>query len=584
MNEKQLKTIKGAKYRVIQDDDWVFPEGTVIQLAENPDIDDDMAMYVQEGNSYGEHAMYYHEIELIELPKDAGIQEQLASISTEVTSAKLTADSALDKVTALEQRVVSLEKTGAETEVETPEPKYSVGQKLRVKGNGNPTCHHFDIGTEVIVESVRVKVSERTDEVQYSYKTSAVDYMYTQIISEADLEPLPQSHISEEEFAAIKVGDKIVLRSDLAMGNDYGAESVNSEMVDLAKREVEITVERISADDLKGSAEGDYWWYTAEMIAKVIPAIKPKFKVGDIISTGRFFFARRITAVDLEKAEYKWVWADGADPEGEHTNSIENFDSEYTLHSSFEKPKPKFQVGDVLNYPEADTDMENARLVTEVDEENSNYRMQWADGSAPEYRMEQSFEDVEESFIKVEGLLPRMINPKGTVITAGNYYAANGTLYDVVLKVTEVKPENAEWEYVVTSANGRHIEGGFQSVKGSAYFTTAVPATPEQIEKFKQLENPEPVEEEKAPEFDNPEVEVGKVYMDDEGWMFYCDDIFKVEKQTLGYRKIYVDGVTALTPTGGLELKAHYGCTNYREATPEEAVKLLSVAFQDKAA
>lgn len=497
MNERQLKTIKGAKYRVIKGDDWVFPEGTVIQLAENPDIDDDMAMYVQEGNSYGEHAMYYHELELIELPKDAGIQEQLASISTEVTSAKLTADSALDKVTALEQRVEALEKTGEETVIEIPEPLYTVGQKLRVKGNDNPVHHFYKIGTGV--EVLRVDLGgRRIIKKSYKYYTSAPNVQFNQTISEADLEPAEQLHISEEEFAAIKVGDKIVLRSDLEEGNDYGVEPVTAKMADLAKREVEITVERISTDELKGSAEGDFWWYTAKMIAKVIPAIKPKFKVGDIISTGRFFFARKITAVDLEKAEYKWVWADGTDPEEEHTNSIEKYDSEYTLHSSFEEPKPKFHVGDVLNHPEAGTDMEYARLVTEVDGENSKYRVQWADGSAPEYRMEYSFEDVEETFIKVEGLPPRMINPKGAVITAGNYYAANGTLYNVVLKVTEVKPENAEWEYVVTSANGRHIEGGFQSVKGSAYFTTAVPATPEQIEKFKQLENPEPVEEEKA--------------------------------------------------------------------------------------
>lgn len=518
MNEKQLKTIKGAKYRVIQDDDWVFPEGTVIQLAENPDIDDDMAMYVQEGNSYGEHAMYYHELELIELPKDAGIQEQLASISTEVTSAKLTADSALDKVTALEQRVVSLEKTGEETVIEIPEPLYTVGQKLRVKGNDNPVNHFYEIGTEVEVLRVDQEV-DAEGKGSYKYYTSAPNVYFNQTISEADLEPAEQLHISEEEFAAIKVGDKIVLRSDLEAGKDYGAESVNSAMVDLAKREVEITVEMRSTDVLRGDAEGDFWWYTAEMIAKVIPAIKPKFNVGDIIN------------------------------------------------------RPEY--GDSLYY---------ARLVTEVDADNGTYVMRWADDSHPDFRIECSFDETESAFIKKEGLPPRMINPKGTVITAGNYYAANGTLYNVVLKVTEVKPENAEWEYVVTSANGRHIEGGFQSVKGSAYFTTAVPATPEQIEKFKQLENPEPVEEENAPEFDNPEVEVGKVYMDDEGWMFYCDDIFKVEKQTLGYRKIYVDGVTALTPTGGLELKAHYGCTNYREATPEEAVKLLSVAFQDKAA
>ncbi len=332
------------------------------------------------------------------------------------------------------------------------------------------------------------------------------------------MEPAEQSHISEEEFAAIKVGDKIVLRSDLAMGNDYGAESVNSAMADLAKREVEITVERISADDLKGSAEGDFWWYTAEMIAKVIPAIKPKFNVGDIIN------------------------------------------------------RPEY--GDSLYY---------ARLVTEVDADNGTYVMRWADGSHPDFRIEYSFDETESAFIKKEGLPPRMINPKGTVITAGNYYAANGSLFDVVLKVTEVQPENAEWEYIVTSADGRFIKGGFQSVKGSAYFATAVPATPEQIEKFKQLENPVP-DVEQEPEYDNPEVEVGKVYIDDDGWMFYCDDLSKIATSDTLYGSIYVNGVTALDSYGDLTLGANYGCNNYREATPEEAIKLLSTAFQSKAA
>lgn len=506
MNEKELKTIKGAKYRVVTEDDWVFSEGAMIQLADNPMVDDDGTEYIQEGHSYGKHYMFFHEIELVELPENV-FGGDVAAI-------------ALTKVEALEERVKVIEQAAEEPEQdkEIPEPLYTVGQKLRVKGNDNPVHHFYKIGTEVEVLRVDQEV-DAEGKGSYKYHTSAPNVPFNQTISEADLEPAEQLHISEEEFAAIKVGDKIVLRSDLEVGKDYGAESVNSEMVDLAKREVEITVERISADVLKGSAEGDFWWYTAEMIAKVIPAIKPKFNVGDIIN------------------------------------------------------RPEY--GDSLYY---------ARLVTEVDADNGTYVMRWADGSHPDFRIEYSFDETESAFIKKEGLPPRMINPKGTVITAGNYYAANGTMYNVVLKVTEVKPENAEWEYVVTSANGRHIEGGFQSVKGSAYFTTAVPATPEQIEKFKQLENPEPVEEEKAPEFDNPEVEVGKVYMDDEGWMFYCDDIFKVEKQTLGYRKIYVDGVTALTPTGGLELKAHYGCTNYREATPEEAVKLLSVAFQDKAA
>lgn len=513
MNEKELKTIKGAKYRVTCNDDDVFSEGAVITLADDPDIDDAMAMYVQEGNSYGAHAMYYHEIELIELPKDAEIHGQLDSISTAVTTAKHTADSALGKVTALEQRVEVLEKACEETVIEIPEPLYTVGQKLRVKGNDNPIHHFYKIGTEVEVK--RVNISESGN---HSYVTVSVEPRWTQSIAEADLEPLPQPHISEEEFAAIKVGDKIVLRSDLEEGNDYGIEPVTAKMADLAKREVEITVERISADALKGSAEGDSWWYTAEMIAKVIPAIKPKFKVGD-----------------------------------------------------------------VLNHPKDGDSFYYARLITEVDSDNGTYVMRWADGSNPDYRMAYSFDEAESAYIKMEGLSPRMINPKGTVITAGNYYAANGTLYDVVIKVTEVQPENAGWAYIVTGADGRLLAGAFKTVVESAYFATAVPATPEQIEKFKQLENPEHAEE-KAPEFDNPEVEVGKVYIDDDGWMFYCDTLSKVTTSNTLYGRIYVEDVTSLNPAGELVLKANYGCNNYREATPEEAIKLLSAAFQDKAA
>lgn len=543
MNEKQLKTIKGAKYRVITEDDGVFDLGAIVTLVDGGSMDFEGAQYIQEGNSYGSHYMYFHEIELVELPENV--------LGGDVAAT-----------------------------AEIPAPVYAVGQKLRVTGSGNTVHHHFKIGTDVEVE--RVNVSESGN---HSYVTVSAEHRWSQIISEADLEPAPQPHISEEEFAAIKVEDKIVLRSDLAIGNDYGKDSAVTAMVDLAQRGVEIKVEDISSDDLRGHAEGDYWWYTAKMIAEVIPAIKPKFKVGDIISTGRFFFARKITAVDLENGKYKWVWADGTTPEEEHTNSIEKYDSEYTLHSSFEKPKPKFKVGDVLNRPEAGADMDCARLVTEVDEENRKYRTQWADGTDPEHRMEYSFEKAESHFIKVEGLPPRMINSEGTVITAGSYYVVEGNIYSTVIKVTDVDVEKQQYTYTSVALGGLSLDAGdTASAEESIYFRTAVPATPEQIEQFKKLENPaEPIEE-KAPEFDNPEVEVGKVYMDDDGWMFYCDDVSKVEKHVFSNRIIYVNGVTSLKPTGELELEANYGCNKYREATPEEAVKLLSAAFQDKAA
>lgn len=477
MNEKQLKTIKGAKYRVITDDDGVFDVGAIVTLVVGGSVDSEGAQYIQEGNSYGSRYMYFTEIELVELPENA--------LGGEVAAT-----------------------------AETPEPLYTVGQKLRVKGSGNTVHHHFKIGTDVEVE--RVNISESGNR---SYVTVSAEHRWSQIISEADLEPAPQPHISEEEFAAIKVGDKIVLRSDLEIGSGYGDYIVRTEMADLGKRGVEITVERVNWDDLKGSAEGDFWFYTFEMIAKVIHAIKPKF-----------------------------------------------------------------QVGDVLNRSGAATDMGCARLVIEVDEENSEYCMQWADGTAPKYRMEYSFENVEENLIKVEGLPPRLINPKGAVITAGNYYAVEGHIYDTLIKVTDIDAVNQC--YVYTEAVDRITglkEGNAPATKGSPYFRTAVPATPEQIEQFKKLENPAEPAEENTPEFDNPEVEVGKVYMDDDGWMFYCDDVSKIRKVN-GVRKIYVQDVTAFNAYGELRLEADYGCNKYREATPEEAIKLLSAAFQDKAA
>lgn len=358
MNEKQLKTIKGAKYRVVTGDDCVFSKGAMIQLADDSVVDDDGAEYTQEGNSYGSHYMYFHEIELVELPESV--------LGGDIAAAALT------KVVALEERVEVLEQAAKEPEQaeETPEPLYAVGQKLRVKGNEHPIMHLFRLGTEVEVLEVHRAGNGESESVRYDYLTEPVVGGFTQFISEDDLEPV--------------------------------------------------------------------------------------------------------------------------------------------LH---------------------------------------------------------------------------LINPKGTVITAGSYYAAEGTLYDVVLKVAEVQPESGEWAYTVPNYDSsRLLKLGLESVTGSAYFATAVPATPEQIEKFKQLENPVPVEEEKAPEFDNPEVEVGKVYMDDDGWMFYCDTLSKVTTSDTPYGRIYVDGVTALDADGELELEANYGCDNYREAMPEEANKLLRAVIQQKVA
>lgn len=92
-----------------------------------------------------------------------------------------------------------------------------------------------------------------------------------------------QSHITAEQFAAIKVGDKLKLRTDMEVGKCYGSMKWLPEKADLAARGVTPVVTCIDSDDtVKADAEGDFWWYSAEMIAEVISA-EPEFDCPELV-------------------------------------------------------------------------------------------------------------------------------------------------------------------------------------------------------------------------------------------------------------------------------------------------------------
>lgn len=310
MNEQQLKTIKGAKYRVIKGD-GTFEAGAIITFSSQDTRGN--AFYTQEGNSYGEHVMFFPEIELIELPEDAVITEKSTVTVTEkgiVTAIeRLRIDALATEETALESRVSKLEGAAEHASdlepVEEPDEeqfvrRFTVGQKARVNRD-YPSCAELHAGDIVTIKELLMNESYRTED-GWS-------------LHDSELAPI-EKHITAEEFAAIEVGDKFILRKDIDANADiHLCIAFNESMYQLAQDEVELEClerEGLPSDRMRGVASDERWLYTAEMIAKVLPKpVVPKFKVGDIVGdTAELgFFSHKVVAI--EDGKYITEWADG---------------------------------------------------------------------------------------------------------------------------------------------------------------------------------------------------------------------------------------------------------------------------------
>ena len=235
--EKAVK-IEGRQYIVVADDlgnGWAV--GTILTLTED---DGTNLPWFEDGTGKGDF-VYTHEVMLL---------AETEEVAEETVSKEL------------------------------QEHKYSIGQKLKVTGNKYDYAHCFYSGKEV--EVVKVGGLWSTHEAGVPlYRVKDLSSEETQTLMETQLDPV-EFHISDEQYAAIEVGDTIVIRSDLETGN-YGADSVTDGM--LIYRGSKLSVEEIRPYSKKVSSEG--WNWTQQMIAEVIKkeAEKPahKFFIGSTV-------------------------------------------------------------------------------------------------------------------------------------------------------------------------------------------------------------------------------------------------------------------------------------------------------------
>ena len=109
-------------------------------------------------------------------------------------------------------------------------------------------------------------------------------------------------HISKEEFDSIEAGDKVVIRTDLAVDKYYGGTYFNANMRQWAADGVQLKVMPLRSYDgaikAKNLEADDYFNYSREMIQEVIKAPKEHFRVR--LST-KIWYAGKGGQITLDK-------------------------------------------------------------------------------------------------------------------------------------------------------------------------------------------------------------------------------------------------------------------------------------------
>lgn len=318
----------------------------------------------------------------------------------------------------------------------------------------------------------------------------------------------PATYISSEEFAAIEVGDKLKLRTDLEIGKKYGWFYWNKNMQELAERGISPTVERKDNDgSVKACAEDDYWYYTAEMIAEVIKREQPKFAVGDIvIATWRrdsdWDLARRITSVNMDTGEYEMEWAAGSSLRinplsfSEAEDHLTYYTGEKPAEPAPEFDCPELKYGSIytdndgwtFRYSKTDETCYGAKVTGSPFLDNEgNYHAEtgsfihfhkWREATAEEVAKLEAAE-------KEHGYVPPLVNKLGTVIEAGKVYTSDGNYGKKrIFKVFSVGKKSFQKDFSFTLPTGEIYNYRLETHIDSQSGSTTVPATAEQIAVF----------------------------------------------------------------------------------------------------
>lgn len=312
---------------------------------------------------------------------------------------------------------------------------------------------------------------------------------------EAEEEPVTpeETHITQEEYDNIKVGDTVVIRSDLEE-KSYGRNSFVGGMEKYKGKK--LTVESDLGHDMGICVEENIHNWTKEMIHVVIPA--PKYAVGQTVWVTEDY----PNHAGLSKDEEVEVTGHVFEPDGSFRSYEVTSDQWYVKeeHLTAEAPvkyldAADLKAGDVVAYYSSDLGKVISRVqilreaggvktFSTLYEDGDFFLDGWDRMSNIVHATAEEIEKLEAAE-KRNGYTPPVINELGTVFEAGQCVYYEGLLYPAIVKVKEVREKVAYLEEFQYNLRGNVINKEFFErvfVTDTGRITTkGIPATKTQI-------------------------------------------------------------------------------------------------------
>lgn len=473
--------IEGRQYVVVGTDHFRFPVGTVTTLIEDDGTDNPFFEDVIGSNYPYGVAMNMHEVMLLAETEEKAEESALA------------------------------------------EHKYSVGQKLAVSNN-KEYYHEIGVGEEVLVTKVGGLYDKFYNSVPM-YRVESVMTSKEQTLLETQLDPVP-THITQEQYAVIEVGDTIVIRDDLETGI-YGNDSVTEEMLDYRGEQLKVD----SIREYTNKVGSKSWNWTQQMISEVIKkwpvAEKPEFEPeeGHIYSTEKMILkVNSISENKLYGAGLYSFMGYQLLKEGDSACSASLYNRHEPLTPATDEQKIQLLKAMAEHGDATDSDLELLSELMPLDNpelevgevyfrgintgntwifryaETSNFGIPFHSAISP--NADKFFSEAHMNIGDYRKALPHevakleaaekehgceykkpLINSKGTVIEVGQYYTSS----DEVLKVTEITDTLVKYDgYKMPKMKKPKHES---ASKNSSFARGMVPATPEKIADFKAAES-----------------------------------------------------------------------------------------------
>lgn len=316
----------------------------------------------------------------------------------------------------------------------------SVGEFISVDHPEGMVMWDTVILQEITSDTVLVEIAELRKQV------AALENAYVEKLLAEPATP-EETHITQEEYDNIKVGDTVVIRSDLEE-NSYGRNAFVDGMEKYRGKEVIVKADVGDKSGIK--VEGSTMGWTKEMIHAVIPA--PKYAIGQTV----WVTEDRPNNAGLSKDEEVEVTGYFFEPDGSFRNYKVTSDQWYVKEEYLTAAAPvkyldaaDLKVGDVITF---DGDCLSG-IVARFGSVRTGKTLNHLSAVMPtggffakginiahniRYATAEEIAKLEAAEQKA-GYTPPVINKLGTVFEAGQYVYYEGLLYPAIVKVKEVR-------------------------------------------------------------------------------------------------------------------------------------------------